>query len=307
MEETKTDAQPTPTPDPTAEFKKTAIRMGTWFLVFLAMTAAAVVAALVTKYLGVTVQPPPVMVEGADQAKAHAAMQKMAAKDDEPPPPDVLHFCGLRENLLDRLTARPWPNKTIKWSIDTDEYVGPLRRAQIVEAFDVAWKAWARDLDIQPTYVTDEDAADVRSRFGVVFDDDGQPDGPSGILAWSELSDGSGRPRRQMYDRAEPWTISGNPGQAQIDVVRVAAHEIGHAMGLVHAPVGTPELMAPTYSRVIQFPTDGDVARAAALGYPRRTTGSSPAPTIELKVSADPEKLAELLRKAGYKVTSPKK
>jgi hypothetical protein len=211
---------------------------------------------------------------------------------------EIMYFCGRRESLADNLNTAPWPNKTITWNIDPSGYKGTLTKEQIIEAFDIAWKAWATHLDIIPRYVAADAGAMVRSKFGEI-------DGPSKVLAWSELADGTNNSKAQMYDKAEAWTISDNPAQATIDMVRVACHEIGHVIGLVHDNVGNKALMEPTYSRTIRLPTPRDIDRALSLGYKPRPISPAepqPAPTIELKVSVEPEKLAEILRKAGYEV-----
>ena len=211
---------------------------------------------------------------------------------------EIMYFCGRHEALIDNLNTQPWPNKQITWNIDTSGYTGPLTHEQVVEAFDIAWKAWARDLDITPRYVQAAAGAMVQSKFGSI-------DGPSNVLAWSELADGTNKAKAQMYDKAEAWTISEQPAQATIDLVRVACHEIGHVLGLVHDNVGNKALMEPTYSRTIRLPTARDVERAISLGYKRRIntpTNPNPPPQIELKVSVDADKLAELMRASGYKV-----
>lgn len=295
------DAKPV---DRFAQLKDYAARVGMWALGILATAGTLVLVAYVSKKFGVTLPitpPPPVAVVTPD--KVGPAIDVALAKP-KAEPPEVLYFCGsrlaLRQAEAAAFTAKPWPTRKLTWHLDPSGYTGGvLTPAQIKEAMDVAFKSWARDLDFDPSPVDTAAQALVRMTFVKI-------DGKFQILAQSELADGTLRPKEQEYDAAEPWTISSDPGQATIDLVRVAAHELGHVLGLDHDAENSGALMAPVYSRTVRFPTPRDIERAVALGYKRRATGgnppSPPAPAITLSVTADPEKLAEALRRAGYKV-----
>lgn len=212
---------------------------------------------------------------------------------------EPLYFCGRVESVTDGFTAKPWPDRKIPWTINTKG--SPLPAEQVREAFRVAWASWAAHLDLEPVWVEDDAAALVRSRFG-------DYDGSGKVLAWSELSDGTSTPKHQLYDKAEKWGVfSGNaPG---IDLVRVAAHEIGHVLGLVHDTGSGDALMDPVYSRTIRFPSEKDVARALKLGYKPRPKKDEPPMgdvMISFPVQAKAGDVAEALRKAGFKVDPPK-
>lgn len=290
---TPEDASPNPAPAsanpetpgsilaPTVAYAK---KLGPWLVLLAAM-------ALVNWLTSRGVNAPPIPLPPIAE---NTAAPPVAQTLPPGPPADVLYYCGRVETLADALVTKPWPVKDIPWSVDTSGYSGTLTQAQIVEAFDVAWKAWAKDLDISPRFVESAEAALVRCHFADI-------DGSSRVLAWSELADGTKEPKNQRYDRAERWTIAQSPSQAQIDLVRVACHEIGHVLGLVHDDVGTGSLMEPTYSTVVRFPTARDTQRMIALGYKRRPT-TTPAPQIIISAAVDPEKMAELLRKNGYDV-----
>ncbi|WP_029630443.1 matrixin family metalloprotease [Zavarzinella formosa] len=271
----------TPTPAATPAASLDAIKA---YVPALAKWGVMILAAVLTGWLstrGVVVPPlPPLPVSSPEQIGG--------------PPADVLYYCGRVETLADQFATKPWPVREITWSVDTSGYAGSLTHDQIVEAFDVAWRAWSTHLDISPKFVESPDDALVRSHFADI-------DGVSRVLAWSELADGAKTPKTQRYDRAERWTIAASPSQAQIDLVRVACHEIGHVLGLVHDDVGTGSLLEPTYSTTVRFPTPRDVQRMIALGYGRRPTASA-APPIPITHAVEPERLAELLRRAGYKV-----
>jgi len=89
----------------------------------------------------------------------------------------------------------------------------------------------------------------------------GRIDGPSGTLAWSELPCGPVGQLNQKYDSSERWVVhfNGPPPSGKIDIVRVIAHELGHALGLAHGPSGN--LMAPTYSSFISRPQSWDISQ----------------------------------------------
>lgn len=258
-----------------------------WGIQALLIIAVAALSALLAR-VGLKVDiPPPVLV---------AAPDGPAETITEP-----LYFCGRVETVRDELKTRPWPVKKITWHIDTAK--SPLPSAQVVEAFRVAWASWAAHLDIEPVFVDKASEALVQSKFG-------QYDGSGKVLAWSELADGTTTAKHQLYDQDEKWGVFGANGNG-IDLVRVAAHEIGHVLGLLHDEGKGDALMDPVYSRTLRFPTEKDVSRAIALGYkPKPTSKNDPPPmgplVIDFKVSAKADDLAEALRKAGFKIEAPK-
>lgn len=83
-----------------------------------------------------------------------------------------------------------------------------------------------------------------------------------GVLAQSELANGRDGRKTQQYDSTERWVVSDRPANAQIDLARVACHELGHFIGIPHIAAGN--LLQPTYDVRIRGPQGGDIAEARA-------------------------------------------
>lgn len=160
--------------------------------------------------------------------------------------------------------GRPWPVKRLPYWIDWRGLgsVTAAQRAGVRSAFREAWGYWAAVADIQPVEVATEREALVYHRFGRI-------DGALGTLAWSYLADGTLRPKEQKYDTGEQWN-TGPPTAGRLSLPIVAAHEIGHVLGLGHDGQDADALMRPSYSAAIPRPRPRDVNRLFRLGYDRR-------------------------------------
>jgi hypothetical protein len=73
-----------------------------------------------------------------------------------------------------------------------------------------------------------------------------------------------------QFDTSEPWEVGNTQGDAAYDLVEIAVHEIGHALGLDHSNVAGA-VMAPTVSPSRSFSSlaSADVAAIRTLYAPR--------------------------------------
>lgn len=131
-------------------------------------------------------------------------------------------------------------------------------KAEIVAAF----AAWSAVADI--TFVEVADNGFDFNAAGAVGDiriSGHAFDGAGGVLAHGYYPPVNGVTAAGdiHFDTAETWKIGfGGPG---FDIFQVAAHEIGHAIGLAHTGVAS-SLMNPFYSEAFSGPQADDIAGA---------------------------------------------
>lgn len=182
--------------------------------------------------------------------------------------PEGMLICGTVVQTSGALAKWPGDAPRLPWHADLAGYRGNLTPAQLQGAFRLAWQAWADVIDITPEEAAFA-AALVRKHFARI-------DGPSNVLAWSELANNTNSPKTQRYDSGDNWTVDSFDGG--IPLVTVAIHEIGHVLGLDHDTPSANAIMRPSITRSLPRPTERDFQRMIGLGYRRRTAPPPPPP-----------------------------
>ena len=170
---------------------------------------------------------------------------------------------------------------------------GGVVKSIIRAAFD-AWEAVANLTFVE---VADDGAAfnaptasgDIRIG-GHVFD------GPSGVLAHAYFPPPNGTTAAgdMHFDIAEAW--KNGFGGTGIDIFQVAAHEIGHSIGLRHTAVAG-SLMNPFYTEAFSGPQADDIAGAVHIYGEPVEPPSVPEPTAGLLLLLGLVGLAGMQRK----------
>jgi predicted Zn-dependent protease len=167
-------------------------------------------------------------------------------------------FCGTHtpRRLIVEAAAAAWRKRSLTYWVAGS--LPGVSSGTFEQTAAEAFAAWSRvtPLDFRPAQ---------RGETPDVVMTAGRIDQAGGVLAWSELPDGSDRQLTQKYDTSERYVVSATPGRGEIDLLAVMEHEIGHALGLDHAAQNAPDLMAPTYRPGLRSLQPGDVRRIQGL------------------------------------------
>ena len=167
--------------------------------------------------------------------------------------------CGCPDFNLDA-NPKKWLSNNLTYCIvNRDEDLKPqIWDDLIAEAF----LSWSRVANMKFTKVDHRQSANVVVDIGT-----GQSshfDGPMGTLAWAYLPPKHNYDGQLLmkFDTDEVW-IKDTSQQGTL-LRNVAAHEIGHILGLGHSSVDTA-LMAPYYSAGVFCPQEDDITRIQNL------------------------------------------
>jgi len=141
----------------------------------------------------------------------------------------------------------------------TSKLPGDSERDVVRQAFDL----WAQQTSLTFTEVSSEAEADLAVGWASGNHGDGDPfDGPGDVLAHASFP--NPYDDRQVFlhfDDDERWV---NSDSNDVDLLTVAAHEIGHTLGLAHSD-DPRALMYPSYSGPHRFLDDDDVQGVQAI------------------------------------------
>jgi hypothetical protein len=154
-----------------------------------------------------------------------------------------------------------WDKNDITYAFvnGTDQLAGDTERDAVRRAFDL----WAAQTPLTFTEVSDSSTADISIGWAVGDHGDGDPfDGPGDVLAHSTFPNPYDKSQVFLhFDDDEQWVDSDTQ---DVDLETVAAHEIGHTLGLAHSS-DPNALMFPSYSGPHRFLDQDDVAGAQSI------------------------------------------
>ncbi|XP_005300411.2 matrix metalloproteinase-18-like [Chrysemys picta bellii] len=179
-----------------------------------------------------------------------------------------------------------WERKDLTYRIVN--YTPDMNSADVDKAIQKAFKVWS---DVSPlTFKRIYDGnADIMMSFEIGDHRDNSPfDGPDGLLAHA-FQPGNGIGGDVHFDEAESWTKGSNG----YNLFLVAAHELGHSLGLSHS-TDPGALMYPTYSYTepneFRLPQDDINGVQTVYGHsdnPVQPTGPTTPVTCDPKLTFD--------------------
>jgi hypothetical protein len=142
------------------------------------------------------------------------------------------------------------------------------------EVIDRAFALWDAQIPLSITRIADPSTADIVISWEVGDHGDGDPfDGPGDVLAHASFPNPYDKSQVFLhFDDEERWVDSASQN---VDLETVAAHEIGHTLGLAHSD-DPNALMFPSYSGPHRSLDQDDIAGIQSIYG--ASSGQEPAP-----------------------------
>lgn len=211
---------------------------------------------------------------------------------------DNLPSKNTRSAIAEYNAISAWDKTTIRYFFanGTDKIAGDREKELVRDAFDL----WADQTPLTFYEATSASDADIIVRWAAGNHGDGDPfDGPGDVLAHASYPNPYAE--RQVFlhfDDAERWVDSETD---DIDLLTVAAHEIGHTLGFDHSD-DPNALMYPSYSGPHRFLGQDDIAGAQDVYGTRAQAPASPktpSPKVTQPPAADKDSDGDGLSDAG--------
>jgi peptidoglycan hydrolase-like protein with peptidoglycan-binding domain len=171
--------------------------------------------------------------------------------------------CGFPDTAEYVLQGNKWTTTNLRYGYQN--FTGDVTQAQVRAALTAAFGYWSAVTPLTFTEVPFANNPEIRIRFVTGDHGDGSPfDGPGGVLAHAFYPppNGGDLAGDAHFDDAENWSINLPP--SGVDLYTVAAHEIGHSLGLAHSTV-SGALMYPYYGGPHRFLDQDDINGIQAL------------------------------------------
>ena len=162
-----------------------------------------------------------------------------------------MRFCGLPDRMHIGNSTPKWNKTHLTWAVSgrDGQHLPNVENDAAIQQYQQVYDEWSRYSSLTFEYAPTMDEADIRMGSGWI-------DRAGGTLAWSNLP--PTYPVMQKYDIAEPWVTRPPVSAHEIWLFMVGLHELGHALGIPHAP-GMGEVMSATYNPNLTGLMDWDI------------------------------------------------